>query len=89
MNYTKHFNLSSSLTAELCCKIHDLLSGRLHFSGSVCSVLSVDECLIKIYYRRVCVCLEKVSLWSRFCLAKDEFRYHRLHVYMICDLELE
>ena len=92
MNYTKHFNLSSSLTAELCCKIHDLLSGRLHFSGSVCSVLSVDECLIKIYYRRVCVCfrcLEKVSLWSRLCLAKDEFRYHRLHVYMICDLELE
>ena len=53
---------------------------RLYFSGLVCSVLSLDECLIKINYGRFCVCfrcLEKVILWSRLCLAKDEFRYHR------------
>ena len=25
----------------------------------------------------------QVILWSRLCLAKDEFRYHRWHVYLI------
>ena len=51
-----------------------------YFSGLVCSVLSLDECLIKIIYSRFCVCfqcLEKVILWSHLCLAKDDFRYHR------------
>ena len=63
-----------------------MLSVRLYVSGLVCSVLSPDECLIKIIYGQFCVCfrcLEKVILWSRLCLAKDEFRYHRWHVYMI------
>ena len=39
---------------------------RLYFSGLVCSVLSLDECLIKINYGRFCVCfrcLEKVILY--------------------------
>ena len=38
---------------------------RLYFSGLVCSVLSLDECLIKINYGRFYVCfrwLEKVIL---------------------------
>ena len=59
---------------------------RSYLSGLDCSVLSLDECLIKINYERFCVCfrcLEKVILWSLLCLAKDEFRYHRYHVYLI------
>ena len=28
-------------------------------------------------------CLERVILWSRLGLAKDEFRYHRYHAYFI------
>ena len=69
---------------------------RLYFSGLVCSVLSQDECRFKINYRRFCVCfrcLEKVILWSRLCLAKDEFRYYRYLEWLIyagklkwCDL---
>ena len=42
--------------------------------------------LIKISYGRFCLCfrcLEKVILWSRLCLAKDEFRYNHQHVYLI------
>ena len=73
---------------KLCCKI--CWACRLYFSGLVYSVLSLDECLIKINYGRFCVCLrclEKVILWSRLCLAKNEFRYHRWHVYLICYLE--
>ena len=53
---------------------------RLYFSGLVCLVISLDECLIKVNYGWFCVCfrcLEKVILWSRLCLAKDDFRYHR------------
>ena len=49
-------------------------------------MLSLDECLIEINYGRFFVCfrcMEKVILWSRLCLAKDEFRYHRWHVCMI------
>ena len=49
-------------------------------------MISLDECLIEINYGRFFVCfrcMEKVILWSRLCLAKDEFRYHRWHVYMI------
>ena len=74
---------------KLCCKIHDLLSVLIIFfwiEKMVCSVLSLDECLIKINYRWFCVCfwcLEKVILWSHLCLAKDKFRYHHWHVYLI------
>ena len=80
MNCTKHFDLSSSLTASCVARFMICWVCRLYFSGLVCSVLSLDECLIKINYGRFCVCfrcLEKVILWSRLCLAKDEFRYHR------------
>ena len=80
MNCTKHFDLSSSLTASFVAIFMICWVCRLYFSGLVCSVLSLDECLIKINYGRFCVCfrcLEKVILWSRLCLAKDEFSYHR------------
>ena len=80
MNCTKHFDLSSSLTASCVARFMICWVCRLYFSGLVCSVLSLDECLIKINYERFCVCfrcLEKVILWSRLCLVKDEFRYHR------------
>ena len=80
MDCTKHFDLSSSLTASCVARFMICWVCRLYFSGLVCSVLSLDECLIKINYGRFCVCfrcLEKVILWSRLCLAKDEFRYHR------------
>ena len=86
MNCTKHFDLSSSLTASCVARFMICWVCRLYFSGLVCSVLSLDECLIKINYGRFCVCfrcLEKVILWSRLCLAKDEFRYHHKHVYLI------
>ena len=79
MNCTKHFYLSSSLTASCVARFMICWLSRLYFSGLVCSVPSFDECLIKINYGRFCVCfrcLEKVIL-SRLCLAKDEFRYHR------------
>ena len=45
MNCTKHFDLSSSLTASCVAKF---MMCQLNFSGLVCSVLSLDECLIKI-----------------------------------------
>ena len=83
---TKHFDLSSSLTASCVARFMICWVCRLYFSGLVCSVLSLDECLIKINYGRFCVCfrcLEKVILWSRLCLAKDEFRYHRSRGYLI------
>ena len=78
--------LSSSLKANCVARIMICWVCRLYFSELVCSVLSLDECLIKINYGRFCVCfrwLEKVILWSRLCLAKDKFRYHRSHVYLI------
>ena len=86
MNCTKHFDLSSSLTASCVARFMICWVCRLYFSGLVCSVLSLDECLIKINYGRFCVCfrcLKKVILWNRLCLAKDEFKYHRCHVYLI------
>ena len=82
MNCTKHFDLSSSLTAS-CARFMICWVCRLCFSGFVFSVLSLDEYLIKINYGRFCVCfrcLVKVILWGRLCLARDEFRYHRWHV---------
>ena len=86
MNCTKHFDLSSSLTASCVARFMICWVCRLYFSGLVCSVLSLDECLIKINYGRFCVCFrrpERVILWSRLCLAKDKFRYHHKHVYLI------
>ena len=80
MNCTKHFDLSSSLTAGCVARFVICWVCWLYFPGLVCSVLSLDECLIKINYGRFCVCfrcLERVILWSRLCLAKEEFRYHR------------
>ena len=70
MNCTKHFDLSSSLTASCVARFMICWVCRLYFSGLVCSVLSLDECLIKINYGRFCVCfrcLEKVILWGRLC----------------------
>ena len=84
MNCTKHFDLSSSLTASCVARFMICWVCRLYFSGLVCSVLSPDECLIRIGRFCVCFrCLEKVILWSSLCLAKDEFRYHHRHVYLI------
>ena len=80
MSSTKHFDFSSSLTAGCVTRFMICLVCRLYFSLLACSVLSLDECQIKINYGRFCVCfrsLEKVILWGRLCLAKDEFRYHR------------
>ena len=48
MNCTKHFNLRSSLTASCVSRFMICLVCRLYFSRLVCSVLSLDECLIKI-----------------------------------------
>ena len=45
MNCTKH--LSSSLTASCVARFMICWVCRLYFSGLVCSVLSLDECLIK------------------------------------------
>ena len=57
MNCTKHFDLSSSLTA--CCVARFMICWvcRLYFSGLVCLMLSLDECLIKITYGRFCLAL--------------------------------
>ena len=82
----KIFDFNSSLTASCVARFMICWVCRLYFSGLVCSVLSLDECLIKINYGRFCVCfrcLEKLILWSRLCLAEDKFRYHRSHVYLI------
>ena len=48
MNCTKHFDLSSSLTASFVARFMICKVCRLYFSGLVCSVLSLNECLIKI-----------------------------------------
>ena len=80
MNCTKHFDLSSSLSFSQLQDSRFVECADYIFSGLVCSVLSLDECLIKINYGRfrVCFrCLEKVILRSRLCLDKDEFRHHR------------
>ena len=74
------FWLRSSLTASFVARFIICWVCRLYFSGLVCSVLFLDECLIKINYGRFCVSfrwLEEMILWRRLCLAKDEFRYHR------------
>ena len=63
MNCTKHFDLGSSLTARFTiCWVC-----RLYFSGLVCSVLSLDECLTKINYGRFFVAPRKLCrlAWHR------------------------
>ena len=65
MNCTNHFYLSSSLTASCFERFMICQVCQLYFSGLVCSVLSLDECRIKMNYGRFCVCfryLEKVIL---------------------------
>ena len=86
MNCTKYFDWSSSFQASCVSRFVICWVYRLYFSGLVWSVLSLDGCLIKINYVRFCICfrcLEKAILRSRLCLAKDEFRYHRWHVYFV------
>ena len=66
MNCIKHFDLGSSLTARFTiCWVC-----RLYFSGLVCSVLSLDECLTKINYGRFCVAPRKLCrlAWHRVWL---------------------
>ena len=48
MNCTKYFDLSSSLTASCVARFMICWVCWLYFSGLVCSVLSSDECPIKI-----------------------------------------
>ena len=48
MNCTKQFYLSSSLTASCVARFMMCWVCSLNFSGLFCSVLSLDECLIKI-----------------------------------------
>ena len=55
-NCTKHFDFNSPLTASCVARLMICWVCRLYFSGLVCSVLSLDECLIKSNYRRFCVC---------------------------------
>ena len=77
MNCTKHFDLSSSLTA--CCVARFMICWvcRLYFSGLVCLVLSLDECLIKITYGRFCLALRKLCrlVWHRVWLICNVKRY--------------
>ena len=77
MNCTKHFDLSSSSTA--CCVARFMICWvcRLYFSGLVCLVLSLDECLIKITYGRFCLALRKLCrlVWHRVWLICNVKRY--------------
>ena len=69
MNCTKHFDLSSSLTASFVARFMICWVCWLFISELVCSLLPLAECLIKINYGRFCVCfrcLKKVILWSCF-----------------------
>ena len=50
MNCTKHFDLSSSSTASYIERFMICWVCRFYFSGLVCSVPFLDECLIKINY---------------------------------------
>ena len=71
VSFAKHFDLSSSFATSCVVRFMICLVCQSYFSGLVCTVLSLDECLIKINYGRFCVCfrcLEKVILRSRLCL---------------------
>ena len=78
MNRTKNFDLSSSLTASCVARFMICWVCRLYFSGLVCSVLSLDECLIKINYGRFCVAPRKPCrlVWYRdwLILSNDKNR---------------
>ena len=78
MNRTKHFDLSSSLTASCVARLMICWVCRLHFSGLVCSVLSTDEYLIKIYNGRFCVAPRKLCrlVWYRdwLILSNDKIK---------------
>ena len=78
MNRTKHFDLSSSSTASCVARLMICWVCRLHFSRLVCSVLSLDECLIKINYGRFCVAPRKPCrlVWCRdwLILSNDKNR---------------
>ena len=67
MNCTKHFDLSISLTASYVTIFMICGVCRLYFSGLVCSVPSLDECLIEINYGRFCVAPSKLCrlIWRR------------------------
>ena len=50
INCTKHFDLSTSLTASCVARFMIRWECQLYFSGLVCLALSLDECLININY---------------------------------------
>ena len=64
MNCTKHFDLSSSLTASFVARFMICWVCWLFISELVCSLLSLAECLIKINYGRFCVCFDAWRKWS-------------------------
>ena len=64
MNCTKHFDLNSSITASCVARFMICWVCRLHFSGLVCSELSLDKCLFKINYGRFCMCFDAWRKWS-------------------------
>ena len=77
MNCTTHFDLSSSLTASCVAKLTMCRVCQLNFSGLVCSVLSLDECLIKI----TLTLDDFVWLLGSFC----HLMWH--HVRLICNVK--
>ena len=85
MNYTKH--LTSSLTASCVARFMICWVCRLYFSGLVCSVLSLDECLIKINYGRFCVTLRKLfqPVWHRVWLICNGKGLFTRYDFVACD----
>ena len=63
----------------MCCKV-----GFVSFLAVEENCLAVSRVILRTLDEWKCFrYLEKVILWSRLCLAKDEFKYHRKHVYFI------
>ena len=61
---------------------------RLYFSGLVCSVLSLDECLIKINCRRFCECfrcLRESDLVESFVFGQGRIRQH-VYLILLCGM---
>ena len=77
MNYTKHFDLNSSLTVSCVARFMICWVCRLYFSGLVCSVPSLDECLIEINCGPFCVAPRKLShlVWNRVWMICNVKRY--------------
>ena len=77
MNCTKHFDLNSSLTVSCVARFMICWVCRLYFSGLVCSVLSLDECLIEINCGQFCVAPRKLShlVWHRVWMICNVKRY--------------